>query len=110
MDHLVNSRIEHYFNLLQQGGTIREDKVFLEYINTMKSLMQDWKKYIEGFADKKIEHNININVVNEQARVLKEAVLDVLQEMDPALITTFVERLEVKTMQLENLGDIIDVD
>ena len=26
--------------------------VFLEYINTMKSLMQDWKKYIEGFADK----------------------------------------------------------
>lgn len=110
MDRLVNSRIEHYFNLLQQGGTIREDKVFLEYINTMKSLMQDWKKYIEGFADKKIEHNININVVSEQARVLKEAVLDVLQEMDPGLITMFVDRLETKTMQLETRGEIIDVD
>jgi hypothetical protein len=65
MDKLVNSRIEHYYNLLESGGgSVKEDKVFLEYINTMKSLMQDWKKYIEGFADQRIDHNININVIN----------------------------------------------
>ena len=96
MDALINSRIEYYFNLLQTGGTIREDKVFIEYINTMKSIMQDWKKYIEGYADKKIEHNININVVNEQAKILKEAVLDILQEINPDLISVFVNKLEYK--------------
>jgi hypothetical protein len=81
----------------------------------MKALMQDWKKYIEGVADKKIEHNINISVVNEQARVLKEAVLDVLQELNPDLISVFVDRLDIKMRQLDGSdldkihGEVIDV-
>ena len=115
MDKLINSRIEYYYNLLQEGGSLREDKIFIEYINTMKALMQDWKKYIEGVADKKIEHNINISVVNEQARVLKEAVLDVLQELNPDLISVFVDRLDIKMRQLDGSdldkihGEVIDV-
>lgn len=116
MDSLISSRLEYYFDLLQQGGTIREDKVFIEYINTMKGLMQDWKKYIEGVADKKIEHNININVVNEQARILKETVLEVLREMNPDLITVFVSSLERKMRSIDGesqgfiSGEVIDVD
>ena len=115
MDKLINSRIEYYYNLLQEGGSLREDKIFIEYINTMKALMQDWKKYIEGVADKKIEHNINISVVNEQARILKEAVLDVLQELNPELVSVFVDRLDIKMRQLDGTeserihGEVIDV-
>jgi hypothetical protein len=116
MDKLIGSRIEYYFNLLEKGSTShRDDKVFIEYINTMKSLMQDWKKYIEGVADKRIDHNININVVNEQAKMLKEAVLSVLQEINPELVTVFVTRLDhkIKTLDANNdrliEGEIIDV-
>lgn len=118
MDKLINSRIEYYYNLLEsgQGTSIKEDKIFIEYINTMKSLMQDWKKYIEGFADQRIDHNININVINEHARVLKESILEVLREMDPRLISIFVTKLNVKMKQLDVISDIdsrrqiIDVD
>jgi hypothetical protein len=116
LDSLINSRIEYYYNLLQEGGSLREDKIFIEYINTMKTLMQDWKKYIEGVADKKIEHNININVVNEQARILKEAVLEILQELSPDLVSIFIDRLDIKMRQLDGSninhlqGEIIDVD
>jgi|15BtaG_2_1085339.scaffolds.fasta_scaffold00005_79 hypothetical protein len=117
MDKLIGSRIEYYYNLLESGATttIRDDKVFIEYINTMKTLMQDWKKYIEGVADKRIDHNVNINVVNEQARVLKEAVLSVLQEIDPSLVTVFVTRLDNKLNMLDANnralieGEVIDV-
>ena len=81
----------------------------------MKGIMQDWKKYVEGIADKKVEHNININVVNEQAKILKETVIDVLGEISPDLITVFVERLDKRTRGLtgsfaEIDGEIIDVD
>tara|TARA_A200000159_G_C7335211_1_gene344773 strand:- start:1191 stop:1874 length:684 start_codon:yes stop_codon:yes gene_type:complete len=115
MDSLINSRLEFYYNMLQSGGTLREDKIFIEYINTMKGIMQDWKKYVEGIADKRVEHNININVVNEQARILKETVIDVLGEISPDLITVFVERLEKKTRALEGdmreiEGEVISVD
>jgi hypothetical protein len=117
MDKLINSRIKYYYNLLSDGGTIKEDKIFLEYINTMKGIMQDWKKYIEGVADKKIEHNINVNVVNEHASALKMAVLDVLSELNPELIPIFVNKLNIKMDELsfndgvlDVRGEIIDVD
>jgi len=115
MDSLVNSRIEYYYNVLQTGGTIKEDKIFLEYINTMKSLMQDWKKYIEGVADHKIEHNININVINEQARILRESVMEILHQMDPDLIPVFMDALNrrMNSADTETAGfieaDVIDV-
>jgi len=78
--------------------------------------MQDWKKYIEGFADQRVDHNININVINEHARVLKESILEVLREMDPKLISVFVNKLNFKMKQIDMLNSIdtrrqiIDVD
>lgn len=97
MDALINSRLVYYFNLLESGGgNLKEDKIFLEYIKEYRAILESWKKFIDGHADKKIEHNININVVNEQINVLKSIVFEVLQEMDPVLVPVFVERLNAK--------------
>ena len=92
------------------------EKIFIEYINAMKNIMQDWKKYIEGVADKRIEHNININVVNEQAKVLKDTVLDVLRDLSPELVPVFVNNLQLRMSNMNGYapevirGEIIDVD
>ena len=101
MEKLISSRMEFYYNSIAAGGNIKHDRIFLEYLNTMRSIMQDWKKYIEGFADKKIEHNININIVQDQLRIMKEVVLEVLKDMDPSLVLIFVERLNGKLVDLK---------
>ncbi len=93
IESLVNSRIKYYYDLLNNGGNLREDKIFLEYISALKGIMQDWKKYIEGVADQKIEHNISVSVVHDHAEVLKSAVLDVLNEMSPELVGVFIDRV-----------------
>ena len=104
MDKLISSRIEYYFNLLNQGGGIKEDRVFIEYVSMMKNIMQDWKKYIEGFADKKIDHNINVNVAFDQIKIIKSVVYEVLEEMDPSLINIFINKLDIKMKELEYNG------
>jgi hypothetical protein len=101
MDALITSRMEFYYNMLQEGGGVKEDKVFLEYVSMMKGLMQDWKKYIEGFADKKVDHNININVAFDQVNVLKSVIYEVLEEIDPGLINVFINKLDTKMRELE---------
>lgn len=117
---LVSSRIEYYFNTLSSnGGNLKEDKMLMELINTQKGLVQDWKKYVDGVADKTIEHNININVVNEQVNVLKNIVFDVIQELDPSLVGVFIERVNQKLltthyesseyMEYQSI-DVIDAD
>lgn len=103
MDALVTSRLEFYYDSLASGnGDIKHDKVFLEYLNMYKGILQDWKKYIDGVADKTIEHNININVVNEQVNVIKSIVFEVLQELDPALIPIFLEKVNSRMLGLEH--------
>lgn len=116
---LVSSRLEYYFNMLQSGGSIRDDKMFLEILNTQRSLVQDWKKYVDGVADKKIEHSVSINLVNEQVTVLKNIVFEVLQDLDPKFVPIFIEKINSRLSDM-NYGsnqyqqyqrlDVIDVD
>lgn len=96
MDKIISSRIEYYYNILAAGGSIKHDKIFIEYISMLKSIMQDWKKYVEGFADQKIEHNVNVQVVNTQVSILKEIVFETLQEMSPDLVPVFIDRVNRK--------------
>jgi hypothetical protein len=99
MSALIGARMEYYFNSLNQGSNIQQDKMFLDLVNAQRGLVQDWKKFVEGVADKKIEHNINVSVINEQVTVIKSIVFEVLQEMSPELIPVFVEKVNSR---LEN--------
>jgi hypothetical protein len=102
MEKLISSRMEFYFNSVSSGGNLKGDRVFLEYLNTMRSIMQDWKKYVDGFADKKIEHNVNVNIVDDQLKIMKEVVVEVLREMDPALVLVFMEKINYKMSGLKH--------
>ena len=101
MEKLISARMEYYFNIVSAGGNMHNDKILLEYINSMRSILADWKKYVEGVADKTIEHNVNIQVVDTQVKVLKESMFEVLKEMDPQLILVFMDKLN-KKMQMLN--------
>ena len=109
MDKLIASRMEYYYNLLALGGGVKEDRVFLDYINTMRSLLQDWKKYIEGFKDVRYENNVNITVVNQQVSILKDAVCQVLTEIEPDKVPRFIEMVDNKlnTINLNEYSEIV---
>ncbi len=99
---LTSSRLEYYFNILQDPkySGIKEDKMLVELLNLQRGLVQDWKKYVDGVADQKIEHTFNINIVNEQVSVLKNIVFQVLQEMNPELIPVFMEKVNSRLLDL----------
>jgi len=101
MEHLISSRIEYYFNVINSGGNIREERVFMELITQHREVLRDWKKYVDKVADQTVEHNININVVNEQLTVLKGIILEVLREIEPALIPLFIEKLNSKLLDTQ---------
>lgn len=102
MEKLISSRLEFYFNMVANGGNIKQDRIFLEYLNSMRSIMQDWKKYVEGFADKKIEHNLNVKIVDDQIKIMQEAIIETLKEMDPEFTLIFMERLNLKIRNLQH--------
>lgn len=102
MEKLISSRLEFYFNVVANGGNIKQDRIFLEYLNSMRSIMQDWKKYVEGFADKKIEHNLNVKIIDDQIKIMQEAIIETLKEMDPEFTLIFMEKLNLKVRSLQH--------
>lgn len=106
MSALVSARMEYYFNIIntKEGAKIDKDKMFLDLITVQRGLVQDWKKFAEGFADQKVEHNVNINVITEQVTVLKNIVFEVLQELDPSLIPFFIERINSRLDLVQHGG------
>lgn len=105
MEKIISSRIEYYFNSLNSGANLREERVFIELITQQRELLRDWKKYVEGVPDQKIDHNINITVVNEQVNVLKGIVFEVLRELDSSLIPLFIEKINSKMTDTKYRND-----
>lgn len=108
---LLSSRIEFYFNLLQDPNSktsFKEDRMFMDLVKTQREMVQDYKKYVEKVADQRIEHNINVTVVNEQITVLKNIVFEVLQHLDPSLIPVFVEKLNSRLLDTQHGSMVYD--
>lgn len=101
LEKIISSRMEYYFNQVAAGGAVANDKMLLEYLNSYRSIIQDWKKYVEGVADTKIEHNINIQVVNDQISILKNVVFETLQELDPKLVPLFIDKVNKRLSQAD---------
>lgn len=101
---LISSRIEYHFNTIAIKGvnTFKEDRALIDYINLLRGLFQDYKKYVEGVADQKIDHNVNISVVNEQITVLKNIVFEVLMELDPQIVPLFIEKVNSKLLNTQH--------
>jgi Ni,Fe-hydrogenase I large subunit len=100
---VLEARIEHFYNLLQthQFPNSREERVFQGYIDQLIKLLDSYKKYVEGYNDS-IEHNININVMNNQIDLVRDSVRAALEEVSPELSIKFMGILSRNMRALES--------
>jgi hypothetical protein len=98
---LGKSRIEALFDKAASGeATINEEKNLQTYMSNLQSNLERYAKYVEGFADKTIETNVNITVIEDQMLAMREAVKETLEEMDGEMAVRFLEKLNQKITTL----------
>ena len=78
-----------------------EGEQLRDYMDRQMAMLQQYKKFVEGMADKTIEHNVNITVMNEQIAVMRDAIRDVMLEFNPDVVTIFMDKLNKKLNSLE---------
>ena len=100
LELVINSRIETLFNLANEGKlSQKREENFLGYMEKQLSVLEKWGKYVEKIADKTIQTDVNITVVQDQAVLIREAILETLDDISPELKIKFLENLNKK---LEN--------
>jgi len=103
LDKIIEDRMEYWFNAIKSGDATPQqaDKEMRQYMDRQMMLLQQYKKFIEGIADKTIEHNVNITVMNEQIAVIRDVIRDVISEFSPDLAMIFMEKLNRRLNTLE---------
>lgn len=82
LDAVIGDRIEHWYNLISAGEALpdKADYELRKYIDQQMQILRDWKKLIEGIADKRVDYNVNITVMNEQLSAIQTVIKDVIYE------------------------------
>ena len=98
----VKSRVEDLFDRAAEGSlSVNEEANLSKYFAQWTATIQQWAKYVDKIADRTVEANININVIEDQMAVLRVAVKETIEEeMDPDTATRFMRRLSEKMAEL----------
>jgi chorismate mutase len=101
MEKLITARLEDLFDAAARGEiTIDKEKLLQGYFDRYFMMIDKWAKYVDKVADFRVEANINVTVIQDQMAVLRQAVHELLREMDPELAISFLDRLNGRMRDL----------
>lgn len=98
LDAVIESRMEYWYNMVASGEetAAKGDNELRKFISQQMELLGQYKKFVEGMADKTIDHNINVNVMNDQIAVIREVIRECMADFGPDKAMLFMERLNSK--------------
>lgn len=99
--HILKSRLEVMFDRVNaQGFSDKMERSLRDLTGQMLDALEKYKKFVEGYTEK-TEHSININVMQGQVGIIREAVREVVAELDPDLAVKFMGKLNEKMRALQ---------
>jgi hypothetical protein len=103
--YIVESRIEDLFERVSSGEFLNKDaeRLLQGYLDQFMKAFEQHKKYIEGHKET-TETNININIMNDQVSIMREAIRETLLEVEPELAIIFMDKLNSKMRDLVYSG------
>ena len=96
LDKIMETRIEYWFNAVASGEetAAKGDKELRSFMDSMMALMAQYKKFVEGMADKTIDYNVNVTVMNEQITIIQDVMRECIAELAPDQAILFMEKLK----------------
>lgn len=102
LDSIVGDRIEYWYNLGKSGEEIpaKADHELRKFIDQQILLLGQYKKLVEGMADKTIDYNINVNILNDQISIIRDAIMQTIaEELGAEKAISFMDKLNRKLKQ-----------
>jgi small-conductance mechanosensitive channel len=101
LDSVIGSRIEYWYNAIAQKEELpaKADQELRKYIDQQLAILQQYKKLVEGMADKTVDYNVNVTVLNDQITVIRDVIRDVLSDFGAEKSIEFMEKLNARLEQ-----------
>lgn len=101
LNAIVEKRIEHWYNLVASGEALpaKADAELRKYIEQQINILHQYKKLVEGMADKTIDYNVNVTVLNDQISLIRDAIRDTIAELGTEKAMIFMDKLNRRLSQ-----------
>lgn len=98
LDKIIETRMEYWFNAVASGEeqASKGDKELRQFMDRQMNLLGQYKKFVEGLADKTVDHNVNITVFNDQIAIIQDVIRECVNYFEPEKAMMFLERLNRK--------------
>lgn len=95
LDAVIESRMEYWFNAVASGEetAIKGDKELRQFMDRQMALLAQYKKFVEGLADKTVDYNVNITVMNEQISIIQDVIRECIASFSSEQAIMFMEKL-----------------
>lgn len=95
LDKIIETRMEYWFNAVASGEETasKGDKELRQFMDRQMNLLGQYKKFVEGMADRTIDHNVNITVFNDQVTVIRDVIRECIADFEPERAMLFMEKL-----------------
>ena len=102
LDAIIGDRMQYWFDAVKSGEetAIKGDRELREFMDRQMNLLAQYKKFVEGLADKTVDYNVNITVVNDQINIIRDVIRECIAELSPEQAMLFMDRLNKKMGEL----------
>ncbi len=102
LDKVIESRMEYWYNAVISGEAVaaKGDKELRQFMDRQMALLAQYKKFVEGLADKTVDYNVNITVINDQITAIRDVIRECIAEFEPDVALRFMEKLNNKMKSL----------
>lgn len=102
LNAVVEQRISYWYNMIASGEALpaKADNELRKYIEQQVLILQQYKKLVEGMADKTIDYNINVTVLNDQISLIRDAIRETIAELGTEKAMIFMDKLNRRLNQV----------
>ena len=100
--HLIKTRIEQVFDKVQQNPeSFKPDYALIKWFDTLLRAVEQYDKIVNNRPDQVIQHNVNVQMIEQNTVIFQNAIREILEEMDPEQAFVFMDKLSRKMAMLK---------
>lgn len=99
---LSKGRLEVMYNkvMSEEGLSTNQEKNLQNWFKLSLEMLDKHAKYVEKIGEKTGETNINITLIEDQVGIIKEAIKEIIMELEPGLAMKFIDKINGKMKEL----------
>ena len=103
LDNIIESRMEYWFNAIQSNDATpsQADKEMRQYMDRQIDLLKQYKKFVDGIADRAIGGSVNISTMHDQISTIRDVIHEILQEFSPEQAIIFMDKFNRRLMEVD---------